>query len=352
MRRSRNGMGTYRGRRTVHDVLKTIAVVLAVLVLLVLLGLFLGQEYIFYSEDGLRVQLPFFSQNEKKEDPVDPNSLNMTEEDKSAQKQEEEDSSDPSAKSGKRALELPLEAILDGSAPQKLKEAGADMVVVTMKDRSGRLNWKSQQALAQNSKVNSSLEGVNDTLKSWNQGEIYTVARVVCFPDDAVPYYNGSAGIRVGKGNWRDPQGSRWLDPTRTKARDYVVGLCGELAQMGFDEILLEEASCPLLADVPLEGTDRTAAVETFLTQAAEAVKGTDTVLSIGTTPEALTGENGGLTPQIMERFANRIWLPLAGQKPEELLSAASLTIGRDRLVDLVDQYQQNAALNQCILVK
>lgn len=352
MRRSRNNMDVYRGRRTVHDVLKTIAAVLAVLVLLVLLGLFFGQEYIFYSEDGLRVELPFFSQDETREDPVDPDSLNMTEEDKSAQKPEEEDTSTPSAKSGRRILELPLDAILDGSAPQKLKEAGADGVVVTMKARSGQLSWQSQQALALNSKVNSTIEGINDKLKTWNQGDIYTVARVVCFPDDAVPYYNGSAAIRLGKGNWRDPQGSRWLDPTRAKARDYVAGLCGELAQLGFDEILLEETSCPLMTDVPLEGADRETAVETFLTQVMESVKGTNAVISICTTPEAITGENGGLTLQTMERAAKKLWLPLTGQDPETLLAGAAVKIGGDRLVDLVDQFQENRKLDQCILVK
>ena len=36
MRRSRNGYGGYRGRRTLHDILKGIAVVLAVLVVLTL----------------------------------------------------------------------------------------------------------------------------------------------------------------------------------------------------------------------------------------------------------------------------------------------------------------------------
>lgn len=351
MRRS-SSMGGYRGRRTVHDVLKTIAVVLALLVLLVLLGLFLGQNYIFYSQDGLRLELPFFSQNEQREDSVDHDDLKLAEEEKSAPKQEEPENRPPAAEGGTSALELPLEALLDGSASQTLKEAGANVAVVTMKARSGQLNWQSQQELALRSGANSTLEGVNEGLKAWNQGEIYTVARVVCFPDDAVPYYSASAGIRVGKGNWRDPQGSRWLDPTRPKARDYVAGLCGELARLGFDEILLEEASCPRMADVPLENRDRAGAVETFLTQVAENVKGTDTILSIRTTPEALSGENGGLTPEILGHFASRIWLPLSGQEPEQLLNGTSLAVGKNQLVDVVDQFRENSKLDQGIFVK
>lgn len=359
MRRTQNGMGGYRGRRTLHDVLKIIAVVLAILVGLVLLGLFLGQRYIFYSEDGLRLELPFFSREEKHEDKLDPDSLNLGEESKSDQSEQTDRPDDlPDVREDRNTgLELPVEAILDGSAAQKLADAGADVLVVTMKARSGQLSWQSQQPMALNSKVNGDPADVNEKLRAWNRGDVYTVARVVCFPDDAVPYHNGSTGIRVGKGNWRDETGSRWMDPTRTKAQEYLVGLCDELAQLGFDEILLEEASCPLnvpIAEIPLEGSDPEGAVTSFLTKVEETLQPYGTVLSVRTTPDILKGteRNGGLTAKALEEHVDHIWVPAQPEELQSLLTAAGISRSVDRAVALVDTFRENAETAQAVLTQ
>lgn len=65
MKRSSNRFGGYRGRRTSTDILKTIAVVLAVLVVLMLAVLFWGQRYLIYTDDGPRLDLPFFQQEDR-----------------------------------------------------------------------------------------------------------------------------------------------------------------------------------------------------------------------------------------------------------------------------------------------
>lgn len=49
----------YRGRSGTQTVLGVIVGVLAVLVLLVLLLLLFGQRYIYYTADGVRLDLPF-----------------------------------------------------------------------------------------------------------------------------------------------------------------------------------------------------------------------------------------------------------------------------------------------------
>lgn len=59
MRRVEDRFGGYRGRRTLHDNLKLIAVVLAVAVVVALGALFLGQNYIVYTDDGVKLELPF-----------------------------------------------------------------------------------------------------------------------------------------------------------------------------------------------------------------------------------------------------------------------------------------------------
>ena len=61
MRRSQFDYHSYRGRKTTTDWLKRIALVLAILVVLLVAALLLGQPFFSYTDDGLKVNLPFFS---------------------------------------------------------------------------------------------------------------------------------------------------------------------------------------------------------------------------------------------------------------------------------------------------
>ena len=54
----------YRGRPGARDVLKIAAVLLALLVLLSAAGLMLAQRYIVYTDDGIRLELPFFQREQ------------------------------------------------------------------------------------------------------------------------------------------------------------------------------------------------------------------------------------------------------------------------------------------------
>ena len=57
-----NDVGGYRGRRTITDILKIIAAVLAVAVVVVLAGLLYLQKYIVYTDEGPKLELPPFLQ--------------------------------------------------------------------------------------------------------------------------------------------------------------------------------------------------------------------------------------------------------------------------------------------------
>ena len=71
MRRSHRVYSGYRGRRTSTDVLRILAVVLGVLVVLAAAALFYVQNYLVYTDDGVRVELPFglFREEEPLPDP-------------------------------------------------------------------------------------------------------------------------------------------------------------------------------------------------------------------------------------------------------------------------------------------
>ena len=59
MGRSRYGYSGYRGRRTIHDILKVIAIVLAVAVVLMVAVLLWGQQFLVFTDQGVRLNLPF-----------------------------------------------------------------------------------------------------------------------------------------------------------------------------------------------------------------------------------------------------------------------------------------------------
>lgn len=360
MRRSRDGVGGYRGRRTVSDVLKWIAIVLGIVVALVLAGLVFGQQYIEYTDDGIRVELPFGSGH--KEPGKKPDEVEIVEEPSSGEEEDADSSAgteeEKPQKQITKALELPISAILDGTAAQKLEAAGANALVVEMKTLKGNLNWVSQEPHTKESGVNSTVAGINEIIRQFNSGDVYTIARVTCFADDIAPYYKMAMGLRSGGGNWRDGNGSRWLNPLSAEAQTYMTTLLGELSSLGFDEVLLEYAACPTdregkLATADFSGSDFAGAIsgpQGFLAKAKTALG--DCKLSVRTQAGVLTGEldGGGLTAQGLEQYAYRIYLPKTEQDSLAVLTAAGITGGADRLVELTDAPAEGGTLSSATL--
>ena len=363
MRRSQNRYSGYRGRRTANDLLKRIALVLAVLVALVLGGLFLGQDYIVFTDNGLRLDLPFFRR--ETQEPLDPGSVSVVVRPKEPEDNEPEDQQpeeqQPVPEEAMAAVELPVSALLDGTAAQRLEEAGANSLILEMKDREGRLAWRSRQELAVQSGVPMGTEEMNEALRLWNEGGVYTVARVCCFRDNTLPYQRNEVALRAGYGNWRDELGLRWLNPDSQAARTYLADLCEELAQLGFDEILLECCQFPcrgnLGAIVP-NGSFADGGFETvmagFLSQLGERLEPYGTVLSLRADRDALAdgAAGSGLTAAALESGVDRIWMEEDGQEPAlvELLSQAGLSEPEQRLVVLVPALDGESAAPQAVL--
>lgn len=87
MRPSNYNRGCYRGRKTTTEILKIIAIVLGIMVAVLLSVLFFTQNYLVYTDDGIRVELPFFSQEEQ-ENPPDVGEVSILESDHAAQSDE------------------------------------------------------------------------------------------------------------------------------------------------------------------------------------------------------------------------------------------------------------------------
>lgn len=352
---------TYRGRGTVSDWLKRIALVLAILVVLAVAFLLWVQPYVSYTDNGVQVNLPFF-QHEAKQ----PDASNIHVEDNEpgsdVSQQEGDGQGDdsqqgtPQQTSSRTIVEVPLSALLDGSAAQLVQQQGGDSVIVEMKNDQGELGWSSQQALAGSVQSAAQDEQVNQKLQSWNAGDVYTVARISCFRDEAVGRQMDYT-LRTKSGyRWMDDAGDHWSDPSNQQVQDYLVGLMTELAQLGFDEIVLDHCAYPTQTDGSL-GNIRYASqtadqvVNAFLAKAAQALEPYGTKLSLAVSAEQAAGQEGdsGLTAQSMEQYAQRLWVAGEEQALLSTLTAAGITSPQERLVLRTQTFQSNLSVSQAL---
>ena len=227
-------------------------------------------------------------------------------------------------------------------AAARLEESGAEAVVLEVKDQMGQLAWPSEQSIAGWSHVNGQ-QASADALKQWNEGEVYTIARVHCFRDPALS--NGRIGsLLTKKGKiWYDRRGVCWSSPADQKAADYISALCLELADMGFDEILLDDVGYPWEGEVHVLATgdnrpeDRTIPVSALLTRLSGELRERDTALSVYVYERLLPGEEvySGLTAGVLAQGAGRVWLDKRVDPAhyEALLTAAGLDNPAARIV-------------------
>lgn len=351
MRRSHRGYSGYRGRRTSTDVLRIVAVALGALVVLAAAALFYVQNYLVYTDDGVRVDLPFglFREEDSLPGPGNVSVVERTQGDEASRDAPREPEAEPLA-----VLEVPLSAVLDGTAGRELEQAGVNALAVELKDGSGRLAWRSEQPLAELAGVNGD-EAVNRALEALEADGVAVIARLTCFRDDAAPYYDTAVALRSGQGNWRDELGLRRMSPASPEARDYLAGLCGELAALGVDEIVLEQAAFPAAGELSLINRDGNydpdqfaGQMEAFLGQVSEALAPCGAALSLRLEGEELSRpEDSGLTAALAGRFAARVWVRAGALTAGQ----TALLGGEDKLVSIVDRLEERASGAQAFLL-
>lgn len=310
----------YRGRRRRGSLV--LKVVIALLVLALLAGIVFvvvlngGVEY---TDEGVRLVFPW-SQGEtagEKDTPQPSRPVIVIEDEPEPSPTQPE----PEAElSGIGAVEVTPAQLLDGTAAQLVRDGGGTALVVTVKNAYGRLAWQSEQALAERLGVNGSAEFAEAVAGLKAEEELWLVARVTCFRDQALAGAGVGGPLMTRGGNvWYDRFGLRWVSPVSEDVSAYLTGLCTELAEMGFDEILLDCAGYPdlgethVLAENELRPQERTAPVTAFLARVREALEERGAVLSVLTSEGALLGtdEYSGMTAGALAQYAHRVWAEL-----------------------------------------
>ena len=338
------GYGAYRGRSRGRTFLKILILVLVALLIATVVAFFRLEPYIIYTSDGIRLDLPGHGEDTAPPSApaVDPPVIIVT--------PEPTPTPEPEVF---MALQLPRSALVEGTAEEQLREAGANAAVFDMKADDGSLGYVSDLELARTTGASSAEPGLNEAIRQLTGGDVYTVARVSCFRDNTVPYNDNSTALRTAIGNWRDRENIRWLSPARESACEYVAGICRELAALGFDEILLDYPAFPTESDgsldnltvgeaYPAEALET--AVEEFYSAVRAALAGYPaTMLSIVSSEAGLSGDpadQSGQTVSQLAEYADRVWAPEPVQSTSNYagaLEAAGMEDAGIRLVLMTD---------------
>ena len=174
---------------------------------------------------------------------------------------------------------------LDQLADAQTLADGYDGVILPMKTADGALGYVSALPLAADAGASSGDPDRNEVLRALNDTPgLYTVAQVSCLRDSALVREEPGLSLhRVSGSPWLDESRQGWLDPAQPQVQSYLIGLCRELAQLGFDEILLTDCGFPTQGDLDslraVEEKEET--LETFCRQLQGALADTPVTLSV-----------------------------------------------------------------------
>ncbi len=304
------GYQSYRGRRAAST--KLIVAVLTLILLAACMFLVI-QRYASYTDDGqLHFNLPSFFQKEETEPPAEDksgDSQNQPEDpdvnlvisgpDGTSEPAEPPVDTEPEPAAPEEVRLLALETIPADNAAltETLATTGANGFVYHIRDNTGKVLYASPTAA---DKASTGDETSNEALFRLCAGTDKAVARFNCFHDSyyAFTHMQEAAICQKTTYVWYDNHSYHWLDPSKEQARNYVIGLAMECADLGFDELLLEELCYPTsgkLEKIDYSGNTmgKTEALTLFLTELRAALEPYGTKLSLLLTEELIqSGSN------------------------------------------------------------
>ena len=337
-RRDRYGYHTYYGGGGPSPVIKVIVIVLAVVVLSLILTIWGLQRYMVYSSDGGKLVLPWSQQTDGSEGSAQPEEGAAASATDISDVVTSESTTPQEPAVGEQAVSavrITQEELLNGDVSALLEQRGANGVVLEMKSAGGQLSYVSSLDLA--TQLGTSAQATTDPTTGAqtdpvaeavqelkNQG-VYTIAYVDCFEDGTLGNLETYSILTNSGYRWRGPNNDvRWGSPTNADVRNYLTGIVGELAQMGFDEILLDNAGYPTEGNLnyirkgeAYDSTQFATVIGNFYTQAAQAAANGGAKLSVITDQDIITSgsnsTNSQLSGQTLENLAslNRVWLEL-----------------------------------------
>ena len=332
------GYSSYRGRGPRWKILLAI---LLVLVIAVAASVIYLQQFLVYSADGSRqIRLPW--QTEEKEPPPDGEGEtpeNQPNIDVVVQEPE------PEAPKEAVAFSLPAQALTQALWQETVKPAGTNAVAVRLKTSNGTVYFNAANAVS--GAVETELDTAAALAAITGQEGLHAIASVACLQDfkAANADVEGRGLKNTGGYIFYDGNNSLWLDPAKPGAREYVCALAKEIAELGFDELLLTDFSYPTVGkinkinyntDVPLANN-----LDLLLSDLNAALEPYDILLSVEV-PEAVIAEGpdtvAGLDLNRLVSRVDRIYAATTPEQVETLSNLVSQAAGEDGRAEFVPE--------------
>ena len=314
--------------------IKVIVIVLAVVVLSLILTIWGLQRYMVYSNDGGKLVLPW-AQTDGSDGPDQPAEDALEPDISDVVTSESTTPQEPATEEQMvSAVRITQEELLSGDLSSLLEQRGANGVILEMKSASGQLSYVSNLELATqlgastqattDPATGAQTDAVAEAVQQLKEQGVYVIAYVDCFEDGLLGNLESYAILTNSGYRWRGPNDNvRWGSPTNADVRNYLTGIIGELAALGFDEILLDNAGYPTAGNLnyirkgeAYDATQFATIIGNFYTQAAQAATSGGAKLSVITDQSTVTSGSNALSGQTLENFSvlGRVWLePDAG---------------------------------------
>ena len=332
------GYSSYRGRGPKWKILLAI---LLVLVIVVASSVIYLQQFLVYGADGSRqIRLPW--QTEEKAPPPDGEGEapeNQPDVDVVVQEPEDQGPKETAA------FSLPAQALTQALWQETEKPSGANAVAVRLKTSNGTVYFNAANAVS--GAVETELDTAAALAAVTAQEGLHTIASVACLQDfkAANADVEGRGLKNTGGYIFYDGNNSLWLDPAKPGTREYVCALAKEIAELGFDELLLTDFSYPTVGkinkihyntDVPLANN-----LDLLLSDLNTALESYDILLSVEV-PEAVIAEGpdtvAGLDLNRLVSRVDRVYAVTTPEKAETLSNLVAQAAGAEGKTEFVPE--------------
>lgn len=346
------GYHSYRGR--VSKLKIFLAVVLCLVILAAVIVLYL-QEHMVYDENGVRqLAIPWL---------------------------QEDAAPEPEPSPDEPELDLVIQApagpppvhVLSVSAAPLTRElweeawGGAalssavpyDAAAVTLKDSASRIYFDSTAAPPSSVKTEEDTAAALAAL-AGPQSRTYSIARLSCLLDPAAARAKvEDMGLKnTGGYIFYDENNHNWLDPAKKVTVDYLSALVLEIAELGFDEVILTDLTYPTagkLHKIAYTGDEDLSANITALVQALRTALGEREMRLSIELPEAVAegtpDETAGLDLAKLAPLADRIYAVTTASKAEMLREGVLALHETGDFVPELALEAQGAGLERCLIL-
>lgn len=194
-------------------------------------------------------------------------------------------------------------------------------LVIEVKPNSGALVYNSKVEFAQayGTAGQADLAALVKEIKDGEK-DVYLVAEVNCLIDTLVPGRNPKVALKTADGASFENAEGAWVDPYNAEYRRYIVSLCKELSDMGFDEIELngvkqpavEEGTVLVYPSTSNPNVTASAACSGFAMSMARSLKGISAAVSVRLNSDAAfaygTDEVSGQNAELFFKLYDRIY--------------------------------------------